>query len=47
MSIFGSMGIVLEVCSYGSLAEVLRGVNIAGRRKPPLNLTIVDRFITI
>ncbi|RYG66907.1 hypothetical protein EON64_08630, partial [archaeon] len=39
-----SVCIVLEVCEFGSLSDVLRGCNAAGHIRHPLKLTMADRM---
>ena len=39
-----SVCLVLELCTYGSLSDVLRGSEIAGAKKPPLKLSLAERM---
>jgi serine/threonine protein kinase len=39
-----SVCILLEVCEFGSLSDILRGDTGGGRVKLPLSLTITDRM---
>jgi serine/threonine protein kinase len=42
---FRSVCLVLEICEYGSLSDVLRGGDgTAGQSRPPLNLSYSDRM---
>ena len=40
----GSVCILLEICEYGSLADILRGDMGGGRIKQPLGLSLQDRM---
>lgn len=39
-----SVCLVLEICEFGSLSDVLRGCNVSGHYRAALRLTLADRF---